>query len=98
VAEKLKAISPRGSKKDFYDLYATIVLKSKIEQAWSFFMKRFKNTGINLYHVLKSIVYFEEADKEPDPILLEKGEKWEWESVKRFFELHLKNFEAVLIK
>jgi len=76
VAEKLKAISQRGSKKGFYDLYATIVLKSNIEEAGSFFMKRFKNTGINLYHVLKSIVYFEDADKEPDPILLEKGEKW----------------------
>jgi len=98
VAEKLKAISQRGSKKDFYDLYATIVLKSNIEEAGSFFMKRFKNTGINLYHVLKSIVYFEDADKEPDPILLEKGKKWEWKSVKRFFEVHLKNFESVLIK
>ncbi len=72
VAEKIKAVSQRGSKKDFWDVYSVLALRSSIEKVSTLFLERFKDTGINRYHVLKSMVYFEDADKEPDPILLPK--------------------------
>lgn len=97
VAEKVKAVSQRGSKKDFWDIYSVIVLKSSIEEVGALFLERFKDTGINFYHVIKSMVYFEDADKEPDPILLEGGERWEWQSIKGFFEANIKEIEAAFM-
>ena len=98
VVEKIKTISQRGAKKDFYDLYAAIFLKSNISEICFFFLKRFMGTGINLYHVLKSIVFFEDAEKDPAPELLLKGKEWEWDYVKHFFESHIREFEEALIQ
>jgi len=98
VSDKFKTISQRGAKKDFYDLYAVILMKSNIQDACNYFLKRFGNSGINVYHVLKSLVYFEDAEKEPDPILMTKGKEWEWRNVKIFFEEHLTKFEGCLLK
>ncbi|MBU0701117.1 nucleotidyl transferase AbiEii/AbiGii toxin family protein [bacterium] len=59
IAEKFKTIAQRGSKKDFYDLFETFYSsKLSIQDAVSIFRKRFENTGINFYHVLKSLTYF----------------------------------------
>ncbi|WP_460176483.1 nucleotidyl transferase AbiEii/AbiGii toxin family protein [Thermodesulfovibrio hydrogeniphilus] len=55
TAEKIKAISQRGTKKDFYDLYAVLKLKLSIKEACVIFKKRFASSGINFYHVLKSL-------------------------------------------
>jgi hypothetical protein len=61
-------------------------------------LSRFKNRDINFYHVLKSLVYFEDAEEEPNPILAVSGEDWEWKNVKIFFEKHLKEFEEYLLR
>ena len=98
VAEKIKTVSQRGSKKDFWDVYSVIALRSSIDEVGGLFLKRFKGTGINLYHVVKSMVYFEDADKEPEPILLPNGKKSDWEKIKQFFEANIKVLEAALIK
>jgi predicted nucleotidyltransferase component of viral defense system len=93
LAEKFKTISQRGSKKDFYDIFA--VIRSKrltIEESVSIFKKRFEQTGLNTYHVLRSLTYFEDADGEPDPNML-KGYIFPWEEVKSFFGKNIKEFE-----
>lgn len=98
AAEKFKTIAQRGLKKDFYDLYA--VLQSgriSIEEIVSLLKKRFESTGLNLYHVLRSLTYFEDADKEPDPKLIER-QGYSWDAVKSFFLKNIKEFERSLIK
>jgi predicted nucleotidyltransferase component of viral defense system len=98
LAEKFKTISQRGSKKDFYDIFA--VIRSKrltIEEAVSFFKKRFGQTGLNTYHVLRSLTFFEDADGEPDPNML-KGYTFPWEEVKSFFVKNIKEFERYFIE
>ena len=97
VAGKIKTVSQRGSKKDFWDVYSVITLRSSIDEVGALFLERFKGTGINLYYVLKSMVYFEDADKEPDPVLLANGKKSDWERIKQFFEANIKEFEKVLM-
>ena len=54
--------------------------------------------GINLYHLLKSLVYFEDAENDPDPVLLPDGKRPDWNKIKLFFEGNIKNFERILIK
>ena len=98
VAEKIKTVSQRGSKKDFWDVYSVIVSCSSIEEVGALFLERFKGAGINLYHVLKSLVYFEDAEHEPDPVLLSDGKSPEWIKIKHFFESNINEFEKILIK
>jgi len=97
AAEKLKTMSQRGAKKDFYDVYAIIMLKSDIREVCTLFLERFGHTDINLYHVLKSLVYFQDAEEDPYPTLLKNSKGWTWDSVKCFFETHLREFEINLI-
>ena len=98
LAEKFKTISQRGSKKDFFDIFT--VIKSKmltIEEAVSIFNKRFGHTGLNSYHVLRSLTYFEDADGEPDPKMKE-GYSFPWEEVKSFFMKNIREFERNFTK
>lgn len=97
VAEKFKAISQRGTKKDFYDLYAVLNLKLPIEEACRVFKARFASSQLNYYHVLRSLVFFEDAEEEPQPTLLLKSSDWEWSYVKKFFEQNIKQFEKFLL-
>ncbi len=93
IAEKFKTVSQKGSKKDFYDIFSVIRMKKlTIEQAITIFKKRFENTGLNFYHVLRSLTYFEDADEDPIPNMLEKY-NFPWEEVKSFFIMNIKEFE-----
>lgn len=98
AAEKMKAISQRGSKKDFYDLFAVFKLKTEISSVCNDFKKKFSSSQINLYHVLKSIVFFDDADSEPAPNILISDEAWRWENVKSFFIKNVLQFEIELFK
>ncbi|MDI6767924.1 MAG: nucleotidyl transferase AbiEii/AbiGii toxin family protein [Bacteroidota bacterium] len=98
TAEKMKAISQRCSKKDFYDLFAVIKLKAEISSVCNDFKKKFSSTQINLYHVLKSLVFFDDADSEPMPNILISDEAWRWENVKSFFTMNVHQFEMELFK
>jgi len=74
---KLSAIAGRGSKKDFFDLY--FLLK---EFSFDFMLGLFRQkfVDINVFHMVKSLNFFDDADLEPDPNLLEKIS---WEEVKK---------------
>ncbi len=92
-AEKIKTISQRGAKKDFIDLFAILRMKHSIAEVCHFFKRRFKKSDINLYHVLKSLVFFEDAEQEPPPPMLLEGKEWDWENIKAFFLENIESFE-----
>ena len=77
AAMKLNAISNRGSKKDFWDLRELLDHFTK-EQLLNFFAQKY-STG-SLWAVEKSLVYFEDAESDPDPIDLRNRD---WAEVKR---------------
>ncbi len=43
---------------------------------------KYPETQINLYHIIKSLIYFEDAEREPELRILQP---LPWESVKSFF-------------
>ncbi|MCS5695386.1 hypothetical protein [Desulfofundulus thermocisternus] len=47
------------------------------------YRRKFAGTNFNLYHVLKSLTYFADAEKERDPVLLRDVG---WDQVKKHFE------------
>ena len=98
LAEKFKTVAQRGSKKDFYDIYFAIQIKKiPLEESLSIFKRRFHYSGLNFYHVLRSLTYFEDADLEPDPNVL-KGYDFAWERVKSFFLENQKELEDLFMK
>jgi hypothetical protein len=89
TTEKLRTVADRGQKKDFYDLYFGIQKMGVDKIAESAYKKFGKN--INYFHLLKGITYFGDAEKNPEPILLDK--KILWLDVKQFFVSHVQDFE-----
>jgi len=72
---KLSAISSRGCKKDFIDLY--YLLKSiSLEKIIGLFKKKFGGAAVNEYQLKKSLIYFEDAENEPMP-KMKKNISWD---------------------
>jgi len=87
---KLAAISDRGVKRDFIDLY--FILKEKfytLPEVFALYDKKFKVLNQNKLHILKSLTYFEDAEKNPLPKMLKDVD---WPEVKKFFEKETKSF------
>jgi hypothetical protein len=80
---KMDAISSRGTKRDFVDLF--FILKNlglDLKAFFGSFERKYGPCGFNRHHVLKSLVYFDDADKEPEPEMLVD---FSWSATKRFF-------------
>ena len=79
---KLIAISARGSRKDFVDLYSILRSDILLQDCFSLLPKKYGPGRVNAYHILKSLTYFEDAEKEPLPRMLVP---FDWEECKAFF-------------
>lgn len=63
---KLITISTRGSKKDFVDLY--VILKQfTLEELFEKLEEKYDKIEYNYPHILKSLVYFDDAENQPMP-------------------------------
>lgn len=76
---KLEAISGRGSKKDFIDLYF-LIERFSISELLRKYPQKYGVEISNHYHLLKSLVYFEDAEQQPMPLMLQKVS---WEDIKK---------------
>lgn len=74
---KLDAISSRGSKKDFIDLFV-ILEKYQLRDIFDLFDKKYAGIAYNRLHLLKSLSYFADAEEEPMPRMLRE---LSWETV-----------------
>lgn len=78
IPMKLAAISNRGAKKDFYDLFF-LLQEFSLKEMMTLFERKYSSD--NNFYVIKSITYFDDAENEADPVLLKKVS---WEKVKEF--------------
>ncbi|OGI28680.1 MAG: hypothetical protein A2288_00800 [Candidatus Moranbacteria bacterium RIFOXYA12_FULL_44_15] len=78
AAMKIDAISSRGSKKDFIDLFF-LLKKHTLEDLLDIFSKKYKNIKFNKLHILKSLAFFEDAESDPMPVMLQSAD---WISIK----------------
>ncbi|MCF7911912.1 MAG: nucleotidyl transferase AbiEii/AbiGii toxin family protein [Candidatus Cloacimonetes bacterium] len=87
-AFKLNAIMGRGSKKDFWDL-AYLLKIYPLEKQIEFFQKKYHNA--NLWHLQKSLSFFEDADNEGTEIL--DDSVLSWQEVKEKIREEILNYE-----
>jgi hypothetical protein len=67
---KLVAVSQRGSRKDFVDLYELSRAGVSVREILAALPVKMPAVALNPVHVLRSLAYFGDAEAEPDPIML----------------------------
>jgi len=78
---KMSAIAGRGTKRDFVDLYVS-ARRFGLANILQWFDRKYAQTHHNKLHLLKSLTFFDDAEKDPMPHMLVP---LDWEEVKRFF-------------
>ena len=86
---KLSAIALRGSQKDFVDLHYLITHIRPLEDYLQFYMKKYKNRDMG--HVVRSLVYFADAEGEP---ALKMIKPLIWQDLKSDFEKWVKDLTS----
>lgn len=82
AAMKIAAMMDRGTKKDFVDLFEIVINGFSIEKIFSFYEKKYGKLGNNIYSIIKSLQYFDDAEKTDMPKMIEQIS---WDVVKDFF-------------
>jgi hypothetical protein len=90
AAMKVIAINQRGVKRDFVDLYA-ILQEIPFHIVARHMIMRFGKERITPVQTGKSLVYFADADTNPDPAY-RKGMELNWDHIKKFFRAHVKQY------
>jgi hypothetical protein len=66
---KISAIASRGTRRDFVDLY-TSAQRWSLAELLGLFDRKYAQTAYSKIHILKSLTFFEDAEKDPMPHLL----------------------------
>ena len=86
---KVLAITQRGAKRDFVDLYC-ILLDTPFAKVARNMIARFGADRINPVIIGKALAYFSDAETDPEPAYL--GKKKDWKIIKKFFAGHVQQF------
>jgi len=74
AAMKLDAISGRGSKKDFFDVYYLLEYFT-LDEMFGLYIEKYPHQ--TTFHVLRSLAYFKDAENDPDPIIMDTTVTWQ---------------------
>lgn len=77
---KVVAIGGRGSRKDFVDLFVYLRTGESLEGVFTLLRRRYTRIDYNEYHLLKSLVFFQDAETEPMPRLIRR---LTWSEIKK---------------
>ncbi len=94
AAMKIAAISARGVKRDFIDLYFMCKAVIGIEEMLRLYDKKYGKLASNFIHIKKSLIYFMDAEDQKMPKMLKPCK---WEEVKRFFEIEVKKLAVKFV-
>jgi hypothetical protein len=78
---KVSAIASRGTKRDFVDLYVA-AQRFGLAEVLHLFDRKYAQTHYSRIHILKSLTFFGDAEKDPMPHMLIP---LDWDEVKQFF-------------
>ncbi len=79
---KITAVSQRGKKRDFFDLYWCAKNIEPLEDIIKRLPAQYPSVAHDYHHILKSLVYFEDAENDPEPEVYFEAD---WQKVKSFF-------------
>jgi len=91
---KLTAIGQRGAKRDFVDLYQICQSGYALIDLFQRMPVKFPQVTYPSYHLLRSLVYFEDAETDSMPKILTA---LEWGEVRQFFEVEVQRLMKRLL-
>ncbi|MDO9231480.1 MAG: nucleotidyl transferase AbiEii/AbiGii toxin family protein [bacterium] len=80
---KIIAISQRGRKRDFFDLYWCAKNVESLEDLIIRLKVQYPFVAHDYHHILKSLVYFQDAENDPLPDITFKAD---WKEIKDYFK------------
>jgi len=80
---KIIAISQRGRKRDFVDLYWYVINREPLSDILRRLPEQYPTVAHDYHHILKSLMYFEDANEDPMPKILFEAA---WPGIKKYFE------------
>lgn len=81
---KLAAIARRGLRRDFWDLFALLEGGLDLVDVGSAFLRRFGRSEADLYHVMRALTWFDDAERAP--VFPPGLTRAKWEAIKEHFE------------
>lgn len=94
AAMKIQALGDRGTKRDFIDLYF-LSKKFSLKEMFQFYNKKYGDLKEKSYHILRSLNYFEDAEIDPTPKMIEAID---WDEIKNFFHNQSIEFSKLYLK
>lgn len=94
AAMKIVAISQRGKRRDFFDLYWCCKYRESLAEIIPRALKQYPGQEHNLPHILKSLTYFADAESDPMPLITFQAS---WRDVKQFFEREVPKVARTLL-
>ncbi|TSC70304.1 MAG: hypothetical protein G01um101470_850 [Parcubacteria group bacterium Gr01-1014_70] len=92
---KIIAISQRGKKRDFIDLYWYALNKELLLPVIQRVTERYPGQEHNVPHFLKSLVYFADAEADPMPTLFFNAD---WKTIKAYFQKEIPKIAKELLR
>jgi hypothetical protein len=81
---KFAAVSQRGIRRDFWDHFELLRRGTALGQALDDYALRYGASHSDLYHVLRALTYFGDADR--DSVMPAGMDELLWREIKAFFE------------
>ena len=92
---KIVAISQRGRKRDFIDLYWYATNKEPLEDVIKRLPEQYPTVAHDYQHIMKALIYFADAEEDPMPVLNFDAD---WETVKAYFRREVPAITKRLLK
>lgn len=86
VAMKISAITGRGKKKDFIDLYF-LLKRWTLKEILDFYVQKYDDASV--FMAIKSLAYFEDAEEDQQPEMIKPAE---WNEVKNYISKALEDY------
>lgn len=95
AAMKIVAVSQRGKKRDFVDLYWLAQNGVSLKDAILGALEQYGERQHSLPHFLKSLVYFADAEDDPMPEIFFQAD---WKTVKHYFETTVPELAKAMLR
>lgn len=96
MAMKIVAVSQRGKKRDFVDLYWYLAIHgASLPATIQRTLEQFPDRQHNLPHFIKSLTYFDDAEDDPMPALHFDAN---WETIKKYFQNEIPRIAKELLE
>lgn len=92
---KIIAISQRGRKRDFIDLYWYCMNQKKLWDVIHCLKNQYPTVSHNYAHIIKSLTYFVDAEEDPMPKLFFKAS---WTGIKKYFRREVPQVAREILK